>query len=121
MERAVDGGEGGLIRCFKNERLGLIEFEQIWDINPFVFDCNQVSSISDLHSNQLKIYPNPVENILVMENEEAITTFQIFDLFGKEIKRGSLSFGKSQLELTNLKSGIYFIKVGAQTSKFIKQ
>lgn len=121
LERAVDGGEGGFIRCFKNDELGQIEFSHRWHINPFVFECDQVSTIQNLNLNQLKFYPNPVDSQLKIENEMSNTTFKIFDLTGKKLKSNVLPIGKSEHDLTNLNSGIYFIKIKGQTFKFIKQ
>jgi len=60
------------------------------------------------------ISPNPVHSILNISSE--ISDYLISDLSGKKIKTGK---GKT-VDVSNFKSGVYFINVESQVTKFIK-
>lgn len=58
------------------------------------------------------IYPNPAENDLTLEN---LTSFDseiiIHDALGKEIVRTSVKGTSQNIDLSDLKSGIYFVRI----------
>jgi Secretion system C-terminal sorting domain len=70
----------------------------------------------------LKIFPNPASNFLEVSSSEKIDSYQIIDLQGKVIL--SDDFSTNKIDITNLNSGIYFIKVRSKEKtnvrKFIK-
>lgn len=66
---------------------------------------------------QLNVYPNPCRDILYIEGTKDGETINIYNLQG-ELQLSTLN---SQLSTLNLPSGIYIIKSGSKTSKFIKQ
>jgi len=71
----------------------------------------------------LNIYPNPVRDNLYLDNLPANSTLQITDMQGKTVIQ-TAAHGQT-LDVSNLKPGIYFIKVesekGVYTSKLIKE
>lgn len=67
--------------------------------------------------NKLKIFPNPAShNINVLMNEE-IKTIHIYSINGVFIKKIN---NHNVIELSNLKKGMYIIKVNQYYSKFLK-
>lgn len=84
-----------------------------------------------------KIYPNPVTDVLTIQSSEMaeVTNLSIYDLNGKLIKKNlesaSVQNQKTngtnifEINVSNLASGTYFLKINATTSsttqKFIKQ
>lgn len=80
---------------------------------------------NDLVLENLSLYPNPVANRLKLGSTASgsIREFKIFDLGGRQIKQGEV-FPVTGLEVSDLKSGVYFLQVSAekqqQTIKFIK-
>ncbi|WP_081979186.1 T9SS type A sorting domain-containing protein [Lacinutrix jangbogonensis] len=71
----------------------------------------------------LKIFPNPTENTLYINNKKA-TDYSIHSIGGKRVKTGRLSKNGS-LFLSKLKSEIYFISLNTgikkETIRFIKK
>lgn len=71
---------------------------------------------------KVNIFPNPVKNVLNIQTAKSITLLQIYDSLGRMIK--TLSNAK-QNNVSELKSGIYFVKVktadGEIIEKFIKE
>jgi hypothetical protein len=85
---------------------------------------NELESLStnEFTLEELKIYPNPVQNILHIKTERSdISELTIFDVVGKEIMHASLEASNS-LDVSNLETGMYIIKFNQFESsyKFIK-
>lgn len=78
-------------------------------------------AVTDLSKNEIKIYPNPVKDLLKIASKENIESVEIFDINGKQVLK--TQFGTS-LDVKNLTSGLYIIKIKTQnetlTEKFIK-
>ncbi len=71
----------------------------------------------------IKMYPNPVQNYLSIQSSLPITGVQVYSLLGELIKDVPGNF--SRIDLRNLNSGIYMIKIHsdqyAVTKKLIKK
>lgn len=73
--------------------------------------------------NKLKVYPNPVSNILTVETEaiakgDANGTFQIINLLGQQVISGTTT---QQIDVSALPQGTYILKIGLEQAKFTKQ
>lgn len=66
---------------------------------------------------KLAIYPNPVSNLLTVENTEG-GNFQILNLLGQQVLSGKTT---QQLDVSALPQGTYIFKMGAEQVKFVKQ
>ena len=83
------------------------------------------TEIADIDIANIKIYPNPVKDELVIDNGELkINNVEIHDLSGKRIVNYQLSTINS-INVSNLSQGIYFVKFktekGTITKKFVKE
>ena len=73
---------------------------------------------------QLKLFPNPAIDVLnvkldIVVDERDLT---ISDIQGKIVYSGRMSNSSSQLDLADLDSGIYFLKIdGIETRTFVKK
>ena len=87
-------------------------------------DCNLSINDSDLQQT-LNVYPNPVKSLLLIENNKhrKIEKIIVFDILGKVVLFEKNIF--NQLNLSELKSGILFLKIetenGIITKKIIKR
>jgi Secretion system C-terminal sorting domain len=74
---------------------------------------------------KLKVYPNPVSNILNIENGEQMTKISVYNLLGQELISKKMNDFRSEIEVSNLSSGTYFVKInaekGEQVIKIIKK
>ncbi len=80
------------------------------------------TGINELQSNHLfDMYPNPATNELKIINKEVISKIDIFNLVGEL----QFSTSSSTIDISVLKSGIYFLKAysdkGSVSEKFIKE
>jgi hypothetical protein len=60
-----------------------------------------------------KIYPNPVKNNFVIENESNMKqgNMQIFDINGRELLQQKITTIKTEIDISSLAKGIYFVKL----------
>ena len=80
------------------------------DGNPIEDECTS-NSIAENTSAIIEIYPNPAKNKLTVRSNELIGQIEIYNLVGQKImsKKGMLN--ELSIELNNIKSGSYFIRV----------
>lgn len=80
-------------------------------------------SNNEFEIDKLKIYPNPVKDILNVANTNIFLNYEIFNLLGSKIISGTITNG--QIMVSDLTSGIYIIKIKdgnkIVTNKFIKK
>lgn len=80
-------------------------------------------SNNEFQIDKLKIYPNPVKDILNVANTNNFSNYEIFNLLGSKIISGTITNG--QIMVSDLTNGIYIIKIKdgnkIVTNKFIKK
>ena len=71
------------------------------------------------------VYPNPAHNVLFVEPQsigsQPTTTYRITNLMGQTVLSGSITVENQQINVEALPAGMYFITLGDQTIKFVKQ
>ena len=81
--------------------------------------------IDKLLSNQIRIYPNPTNNLLTIESEYPDHySFEITSLNGQQLFTDEMEGTSHQLDLSHLQKGVYFISIRStdfiSTKKIIK-
>ncbi|MCF8461343.1 MAG: T9SS type A sorting domain-containing protein [Flavobacteriales bacterium] len=73
-------------------------------------------------SNKISIYPNPANNIVVMEVKEFTDNlaYALTDPTGKQVMTGSLPSKNTQIDISQLAAGVYTLQVGEQKVKLLK-
>ena len=76
-------------------------------------------------SSTLTVYPNPANGVLFVETRRATSqpdpTYRITNLMGLTLLQGHITDETQQIDIAGLPIGMYFINVGEQTVKFVKQ
>ena len=89
-------------------------------VNGILRISNPVLSNENFSAEKIKVYPNPVNNILYIENI-ADSNYEIYDITGKIVLNGI----GNQINVSSLEKGVYFLKVILEekiiTQKFIKE
>ncbi|MBQ5855896.1 MAG: T9SS type A sorting domain-containing protein [Bacteroidales bacterium] len=77
--------------------------------------------IEEIDSN-VEIYPNPVDDRLYIETLTQTLTIEIYDVFGRlqDYKTTRLQ-GNVAIDVTDLKSGIYFVKINTEKGNIVKR
>ena len=81
-----------------------------------------INSVSDQSQNEIEIYPQPVENILCITNSTDISNpIIISNLIGEQLIRlDNQQTPITQIDVSMLPSGLYFIRQGTILKKFVK-
>jgi hypothetical protein len=63
--------------------------------------------------NGLNYYPNPVKNSLSISNSSELTQVEITSVLGQTMISKNLNELQTEIDLSNLENGVYFVKVKA--------
>ncbi len=75
------------------------------------YDCLNDVSDKVLDMVSAKIYPIPAVKTLTIESEEQIELLQLFDATGRMVISKTRLSGKTSLDVTHLKNGLYILKL----------
>jgi hypothetical protein len=86
-------------------------------------ECFVTSTIEEELENFV-VYPNPVSNVLNIQNSQLIESIQIVDWIGKGYPF-NIESGSDQIDISSLQPGVYYLKIKgssgkALTKKFVK-
>ena len=85
--------------------------DNLWDLYQYEI---QFLSTQDFIDNDFKVYPNPVKNELFVNTQINLNSAEIYDVLGKQILRLDDIENDKPIDLSSLKSGIYFAKFNTQ-------
>ena len=91
-------------------------------INQFDNFCNTENQLSiepifNQPNNILKLYPNPSSNFIKVEFPYDVTSIKIFNLTGMTFSPVMID---SNIDISSLPSGVYFLRINEYFAKFIK-
>ena len=79
--------------------------------------------IQQVNTYEPNIYPNPVQDLLTIENinaeKNAIST--IYDISGKEVRTFTITKSSVQVDVSDLPAGIYFINIRSESDNINKR
>ena len=82
-----------------------------------LYDC---LTVGEEEANELVVYPNPVVDILTVQNisVDGSAIIEVLDIEGRVIISDNVSnvFGDYTIDMTNIESGVYFVKLTADDS-----
>ena len=81
--------------------------------------------IGELDGSQILVYPNPVNDKLTVEAQEALGTVEVYNLMGAQMFSQKDCGNKVEINTGDLPSGIYFIRLTnnkvSETRRFVKE
>lgn len=92
-------------------------FNDCWNF----FFSNVVTGASNIEEQSFLIYPNPTKEYLTISSHNNITEMEIVDIQGQTVKFKLGQSTKESIDLSELKEGIYFLKIKQGTNTFIKK
>lgn len=79
---------------------------------------SNIDFLKDKTFDKIKVYPSPTETIINISGLENVTnTAYIINLTGKIIKSTSVNNSQSKIDVAELPSGVYFLKLESNTSQ----
>ena len=114
---------------FENDEMNVIvknsetpHLFELSGINKITFDLVTEAVESITHNNtSLHLYPNPTENHLFIETEHEIEEIVIYDVYGRKCQQANETTSQQVLDVTDLNTGIYFIKVVTDNNEIVKR
>jgi Secretion system C-terminal sorting domain len=88
--------------------------------------CGASLSIDDVENNSAFTYfPNPVKNTLTLNAQNSIEKVVMYNVLGQEVLRVNPNTVDSEIDMSSLVDGTYFVKVSinnsTETIRVIKQ
>jgi bilirubin oxidase len=119
----------------------IAKFDDFADANvPFMYHCHMLvhedegmmgqftvvdngsTAVETIETETFSIYPNPANDKIQVKLKNSVNQeIQIIDVKGGLMFQGILTEMISTIDVRKLSNGIYFIKAGSTTTKFIKQ
>ena len=95
-----------------------------WEIDYVKVTGKHMTAVNEKEAMTVNLYPNPArEQVSFMLDDNAQVS--IFDMTGRKVNEMNLAAGQAQLNVSELKSGVYFVNVRfangtTAVSKFVK-
>lgn len=85
-----------------------------WGVTmDFTVEIFETLGVNSFNTNNFKVYPNPVSNILNLSYTQNITNIAVFNVLGQEVITNSVNATQGQIDMSHLAVGTYLVKVTA--------
>lgn len=91
-----------------NGRLWIKDNTASWSTN-----CNATAALNDINKVDFEFFPNPTSNFVNIAINDEIEKGEVLNLLGKKL----ISFNKEKVDVSNLSSGMYLIKIETISGK----
>jgi len=70
----------------------------------------------------ISVYPNPAKGKLIIESaNHEISTIEFYNLVGERTYHSAIHSYKSEIDLSEMPKGIYFVKISSQNSNYTRR
>lgn len=76
----------------------------------YVDTINYTASVDEFTQSSFSVYPNPADNFVVLQNAKVGDKLDLFDVVGKKVKSFQVESESQQLDISELKTGVYFAR-----------
>jgi len=99
----------------------LVQVNYTAGVNSGILVVAGPMSVIEANAPQFVVYPNPTTNYLSLQCENAYNVpYAVFDMNGKRVLEGMFS-DNSQIEVSSLSNGLYFMKTTMSETYFLKK
>ncbi|MGB0430877.1 MAG: alpha-amylase family glycosyl hydrolase, partial [Bacteroidia bacterium] len=79
-------------------------------------------SINEKDDNEIKVYPNPTTGLLhIQPMQNGISSIELINMHGKTVTQGKNKTHQTTFDITDLKPGIYYVRVTSDNGIYTKQ
>lgn len=82
------------------------------------FECESVLGIAE-NNFDVSVYPNPTQDFVTVNISNA-AHFEVYSALGQRLLSGELTQNEKQIDFSNLSKGIYYVRVGNETLKIVR-
>jgi hypothetical protein len=92
------------------------------EITKVEFKTSMENTI-EIAENNFNIYPNPVDDRLYIATESEIEEVVVYDVYGRiqKLRNSETQKLRNSLDVTNLNSGVYFVKIKTENGEVVKR
>ena len=72
---------------------------------------NEFLSLEDPTFDGFQYYPNPVDNLIKLKSKHPIDDVRVLNMLGQQVARHTPNTSQAEIDMTDLDSGIYFLKI----------
>lgn len=106
--------------------VGTNDYDCVVHSNMFgTITVDNIASIEDKFAINVNYFPNPVTNKLTVTSLISLETYQVYDILGKQVQSGKVGANVLDVDMSQLKTGVYFVKVQSgqlqKTMKVVKR
>lgn len=95
-----------------------------FSIKPNFIEKKAQEEAQSLNNNRFSFYPNPASDYIELSDlllkTELNNIPRIFNIYGKEFTDSSIKISEKRIDISNLNPGIYFLRIGSKSFKFVK-
>jgi hypothetical protein len=126
----IDTNDGRLGTAYKisdngNYVAGWVNGPPMFAEGWMVYLDDLILGTNNVSQNTVSFYPNPVENVLHLNSKEVIDSVAVYTVTGQMVSNVTFNENRTELNLSNLASGVYLVKVSSNGSvenlKVVKQ
>ncbi len=103
------GGTGSAVGTVGTNDYWLLDQLKVHAPN-YVDTVNYTASVGDFMEDSFTIYPNPADNFVILQNAKVGDKLDLFDVVGKKVKSFNVESESQQLDISELKTGVYFAR-----------
>ena len=119
-----DGHYQDIALSFRSTEAGLAGKSKggLYEIKSINFYSQQLS-VEDLNLlDNIQVYPNPAQDFIFIDNANIDDNVNVFNVVGKRVMSFKIETENQQLDITELKSGLYFLRLNnGQAVKLLKK
>jgi ELWxxDGT repeat protein len=91
--------------------------KELWKYEPAILELDESANIIDL----VKVYPNPSNNYITIENEQLNSTYVILNSIGQHVLSGHLIGEVNTIDISELTHGIYLVQIETNSGRVSKK
>ena len=80
-----------------------------------------ITDVESVMESSVAVYPNPMSDVLNIDLGDSHSDVVIYNSLGQVVRRYDNVSGEMQINVAELQSGMYFVKIGAEITKVIKR
>ncbi len=89
---------------------------------PFDFSYSEYVSLKDVKfNNEINVFPNPAVNKITIESKLKLGIIQVININGQEVYSSQFTDTNNKIDISDLTSGIYFIKISNSEKSYYKK
>jgi len=112
--------ESGITPNNYNDTLVYVVEAENGDTSHYNVTVNLITSINNLDDVNIKVYPNPANDYIFIENA-ASSNFKLFDCKGNQIVKSKINDRTNKISLKQLPPGVYIIQIDHLKGSFVKK